>query len=83
MFKSNALIHSFNANNDLLISAPSNLVYLLVSLTSAPLSLPAKSINDNLPWHLLPSFRVIYNIACDLDESLFDEFDAVILDALP
>jgi len=83
LFKSKALIHSFNANNDLLISAPSNLVYLLVSLTSAPLSLPAKSINDNLPWDLDPSFNVIYKIAWDLEESLFDELDAVILDALP
>jgi hypothetical protein len=83
LFKSNALIHSFNANNDLLISAPSKRVYLFVSLTSAPRSLPAKSINDNFPWHLFPSFNVIYNIACDLDESLFAEFDAVILDALP
>ena len=83
LFKSNARIHSFNANNDLLISAPSNLVYLFVSLTSAPLSLPAKSINDNFPWDLDPSFNVIYKIAWDLEESLFDELDAVILDALP
>ena len=43
---SNALIHSFNANNDLFISAPSILVYLWVSVTSRARSLPAKSIND-------------------------------------
>ena len=45
---SRALIHSFKANKDLLISAPSILVYLLVSVTSLALSLPAKSINDIL-----------------------------------
>lgn len=42
--ESNALIHSLSANRDLLISAPSCLVYQLVSLTSLPLSFPAKSI---------------------------------------
>ena len=46
---SKALIHSFNANKDLLISAPSNLVCLLVSIVSAALSLPAKSIKDIFP----------------------------------
>ncbi len=49
LFWSKALIHSFKAKRDLLISAPSNLVYLVDSDTSAPLSLPAKSINDIFP----------------------------------
>lgn len=47
-----ALIHSLSANNDLLISAPSILVYLLESETSAPLSDPAKSIKDNFPINI-------------------------------
>jgi len=41
-------MHSFKAKRLLLISAPSNLVYLLDSVTSFALSLPAKSINDIL-----------------------------------
>ncbi len=48
---SNALIHSFRANNDLLISAPSIRVYLCISVTSLALSFPAKSMNDNLPTY--------------------------------
>src|SRR5690242_13936221 len=43
---SRALIHSFKARRDLLISAPSILVCLLVSVTSAPLSEPARSMKD-------------------------------------
>ena len=46
---SRAQIHSFRASKDLLISAPSNQVYFPVSLVSAPLSLPAKSMNDIFP----------------------------------
>ena len=46
---SRALMHSFRANKDLLISAPSNLVYFPVSLVSAPHSLPAKSMKDIFP----------------------------------
>lgn len=42
--KSKALIHSFRASKDLLISAPSIFVYLSVCIVSAPLSLPAKSM---------------------------------------
>ena len=83
LFKSKARIHSLSASRDLLISAPSKRVCLLVSLTSAPLSLPAKSMNDNFPWHLEPSLRTIYKIACDRDESLLDEFEAVTRDPLP
>ena len=69
LLRSNALIHSFRANKDLLISAPSILVYLWYSTTSAPLSLPAKSINDNFPVILFYYLRLIYRIACDLEES--------------
>ena len=71
-------MHSFNAKRDLLISAPSNRVCLFVSRTSAPLSLPAKSMNANFPCGLFPSFKLIYKIACDLDESLFEELEAII-----
>ena len=42
--KSRALIHSLRAKRLLLISAPSVLVYLLLSVVSAPLSLPARSM---------------------------------------
>ena len=43
------LMHSFNANRDLLISAPSSLVCLSAELDTAPRSLPARSIRENLP----------------------------------
>jgi hypothetical protein len=42
-------MHSLSASNDLLISAPSIFVYLFVFMVSAPLSLPARSINDIFP----------------------------------
>jgi len=64
-------MHSLRANKDLFISAPSIHVCLSVSLTSAPLSLPAKSMNVIQP-NFLPLFlslKFIYRIACDLDES--------------
>ena len=42
-------MHSFNANSDLLISAPSSLVCLSAELDTAPRSLPARSMSENLP----------------------------------
>lgn len=81
-----ALIHSFNANKLLLISAPSSLVYLLVSVTSAPLSDPARSIKLSLPqslYLLVLSLSDIYNIAWDRDESLFMPVYPVILTDKP
>lgn len=42
--RSSALMHSFSAKSDLLISAPSIFVYLSVFIVSAPRSLPAKSM---------------------------------------
>ena len=42
-------MHSFKASNDLLISAPSNLVCLSAELDTAPRSLPARSIRENFP----------------------------------
>ena len=64
-------MHSFNASKDLFISAPSNLVYLLELTTSAPLSLPARSMNDILPCVLLLTFNYSCKIACDLEEFIF------------
>ena len=64
-------MHSFNANNDLFISAPSNLVCLSVLIVSAPLSLPAKSMKDILLYNLLLCIRLIVKIAWDLDDSEF------------
>lgn len=52
---SRALIHYFRANNDLLIYAPSILVCLFWSIWSAPLSFPAKSMNETLEKVFLPS----------------------------
>ena len=45
-------MHSFNANSDLLISAPSSLVCLSAELDTAPRSLPARSISENLPGNI-------------------------------
>lgn len=56
--RSRARMHSLRASNDLLISAPSPRVYLLLSTVSAPLSLPAKSIKLIFPIVLL-SFRFL------------------------
>ena len=58
---SSARMHSFSASKDLFISAPSNLTSLYLvclseSVTSAPLSLPAKSIKDIFPRVFVPSF---------------------------
>jgi len=68
---SKALIHSFKANSDLLISAPSILVYLLLFTTSAPLSDPARSINDIFPIVLFYIYNENYKIAWDLEEFIF------------
>ena len=46
--RSKALMHSFSAKRDLLISAPYILVVLSDWMVSAPRSLPAKSMNDIL-----------------------------------
>jgi len=46
---SSARMHSLRASSDLLISDPSILVCLSQSTTSAPRSLPARSINVILP----------------------------------
>ena len=46
------LIHSFKASSDLLISAPSSLVCLSAELDTAPRSLPARSMRENLPDYL-------------------------------
>lgn len=83
LFRSNALMHSLSANNDLFISAPSTLVVLSWSLTSAPLSLPAKSMKDSFPWIYLLFLRVICRMAWDLDDSELAELDDVILELYP
>jgi hypothetical protein len=67
---SRALMHSFRASRDLLISAPSIQVYFPFSCTSAPLSLPARSMKESFP-NCFPfgSLIVMVNTACDLEES--------------
>ena len=49
---SKALMHSFNANKLLLISAPSANLLLLLLWVSVALSLPAKSINVIFPVNI-------------------------------
>lgn len=46
-FASKAQMHSFKANKDLLISAPSSLLIRLLLVVSYPLSEPAKSTNKS------------------------------------
>lgn len=56
---SNALIHYFRLNKLLFIYAPSILVCLSMSIWSAPLSLPARSIKEIFPKSFFPSFKEI------------------------
>lgn len=83
LFWSRALMHSFRASKDLLISAPSNLVCLFWSMTSAPLSLPAKSIKEILPYSWFPLLKLMDKMAWDREESELELFDPVILTELP
>ena len=58
---SSARMHSFSASSDLLISAPSSRVCRSFWSVSAPLSLPARSMKENLPWIAVwfaPSFAL-------------------------
>mmetsp|Transcript_1253 Transcript_1253/g.2380 ORF Transcript_1253/g.2380 Transcript_1253/m.2380 type:complete len:234 (-) Transcript_1253:962-1663(-) len=48
-----ARMHSFRAKRDLLISAPSIRRRRSACAVSLPLSLPARSISENLPWRRL------------------------------
>ena len=68
---SKALMHSLRAKRDLLISAPSILVYLFWSTVSAPRSLPARSMKDIIEY-LFESFvffSCICRIACERELS--------------
>lgn len=58
-----------------MISAPSILVYLLAVQTSAPLSLPARSINDIFPIVLFLHFSSNWRIACEREEFAFAPVD--------
>lgn len=72
--KSSALMHSFNARSDLLISAPSTRVCLSFSFVSAPRSEPAKSMKLILLWTRFVSFLSFScncKMACDLELSAF------------
>ena len=67
--RSRALMHSLSAKRLLLISAPSCFVFFPVSMTSAPLSEPARSMKlillKSLPVCLIEKVRM----AWDLDDS--------------
>ncbi len=80
---SSALIHYFKDRSDLLIYAPSIRVCLSMSMWSAPLSLPAKSIKEIFPYTFLPYLKVICKIAWERDESVLAEFWEVTLSLLP
>lgn len=83
---SRALIHSLRARRDLLISAPSNLkiwiclvlsylVCLFWSTTSAPLSLPARSIKLIFPILLCPlelnfTMSLVFIFDCNLQNGV-------------
>ena len=67
--KSRALIHSFKASKDLLISAPSSLVYLSVCIVSAPLSDPARSMKLILLYSLSLCLSTICMMACERELS--------------
>ena len=70
---SRALMHSFRASRDVLISELSVLLWRLWDFVSAPRSLPARSTKDNLP-RSLPSVlfrKTIWQIAWDLEDVSF------------
>ena len=68
----NALIHSFRANKDLFISAPSANLLLLLLWVSVALSLSAKSTNDSFAYSsssFFPSVLIIkLQISLDLED---------------
>ena len=67
--KSRARMHSLSARRDLLISAPSILVYLSVCIVSAPRSEPAKSMKLILLYSLSLCLSTICIIACERELS--------------
>ena len=71
--ESKAQIHSLRASRDLLISAPSCQVCVLLVLTSLPHSFPARSINEIQPcfFQLSMFLSMTCKIACDLEELSF------------
>lgn len=66
-----ARMHSFSANKDLLICAPSTRLWRMLDLESAALSDPAKSTSVTFPWMDPPPGcrRKTAQTACDLEES--------------
>ena len=68
-YKSRARMHSLSARSDLLISAPSILVYLSVCIVSAPRSEPAKSMKLILLYNLSLCLSTICMIACERELS--------------
>lgn len=64
----------------LLIYAPYNLLWRLLSWVSCALSEPAKSTKTNLPINYLSFLIVIWQIACDLEEVSFATVACVVLD---
>ena len=67
-------MHSFNASKDLLISAPSSLVCLFMSMVSAPRSQPARSMKESFPNTFFPSRREMERMAWEREESELVEF---------
>ena len=66
-----------------MISAPSILVCFFMSVWSAPLSFPAKSMKEILPKSFFPSLSEIWRMAWEREDSALAEFWEVILWVLP
>jgi hypothetical protein len=56
---------------------------LSMSMWSAPLSLPAKSMKDIFPCNFFPSLSEIWRMAWEREESALAEFWEVTLSLLP
>ena len=81
--ESRARMHSLRANRLLLISAPSYLVFLPVSMTSAPLSLPARSMKLILLNSFPPCLIEKVKMACDREDSSLAPVVPLVLDLSP
>lgn len=70
---SNARIHSFKANKEVLISELSVRLWRLCDFVSEPRSLPARSTRDNLPLSFPVSLclSIIWQIAWERDDVSF------------
>lgn len=72
------LMHSLSARSETLILAPSVRLFESLLLVSLPLSLPARSTIDILDYGLVlfvSVYSLISQIACDRDDTSFDDVE--------